>query len=220
MAAKLLAGAFITNTIDEITKMAMSELIRQLNPKMAAIANSIQVDLQNSVPLIFQTSPEYKSIANGMLQAHFGLRPDEAENKVKSIVDTLAKSVKVDFTKLSYRGGKIVGGFRFYAFQADFNDILSLDAATQVTDSGQTLPWLEWLLLEGDKVIIYDYFFLPGNFKSSRSNKGIMVMGNTKYWRVPPLYSGIASDNWITRTVNAAIIDIETIIEQILKRYL
>lgn len=220
MAANFIGGAFITDTIDEITKMAMTELIRQINPMMASIANGIKNDLQKSVPLIFEMSPEYKSIARGTLQAQFGLRPDEAEDKVKTIVETLAKSVKVDFTKLSYRGGKISGGFRFYAFKADFSDILSLDAAIQITDAGATLPWLEWLLLEGDKVIIYDYFFLPGNFKQSRSNKGIMVMGNTKYWRVPPIYSGIATNNWITRTINAALIDIETIVEQILKNYL
>lgn len=210
----------ITTPLSQIEKMVLYECVKVANKQFPSMVNGIKSDLINNIGYIFELSPEYKSIAYGDLQGHFGMRPDESVSKLKEIVTILAQSTQVDFVPFRVRGNAISGGLRIYAFKEDFSDILSSNAAYQTTNAGQQLPWLEWLLIEGDKVIIYDYFFLPGDFETSRSGQGIMVFDKTKYWRVPPQYSGTKNSNWITRTVNAYIDDIGLLIEKSIKKRL
>jgi hypothetical protein len=64
---------------------------------------------------------------------------------------------------------------------------------------GNIIPWVDWLLLEGDSFIISDYTFSASN--RGRSGFGIMVEDVGKAWRVPALYSGTLKNNWVTRTL-------------------
>lgn len=209
----------ITTPIAQIEKMVLEEVAKVGNKLLPSIVPKIKSDIVANIGFYFELSPEYKSIANGELMGHFGLRPTEVMAKLKAIVDILAASTQVRFVPLRVRGKTLGGGIQIYAFLSDFSDILSLNEAHQITDAGQTLPWLEWLLIEGDKIIIYDYYFQPGSMKS-RSGMGIMVFGNQSYWKVPAQFSGTKNDNWITRTVNAYIHDIELLIQQSIQKHL
>jgi len=210
----------IITPLSEINKMVMQEIVRVGNKILPPIAISIENELKTTIGDIFDLSAEYKSIQSGILQAQFGIRPGEAKSKLKAIITTLAQSTRVNFSQLKLRGNTIEGGFRIFAFRADFADILSMDEGFTVTNAGQRLHWLDWLLLEGDKLIIADYYFLPGSFPTSRSGGGIMVFNNAKYWRVPPQFSGVADNNWITRTVQAYIQDLEIIVEKAIRKAL
>jgi hypothetical protein len=210
----------IITPLSEINKMVMQEIVKVGNKILPPIASKIENELKTTIGDIFEFSPEYKSIQSGILQAQFGIRPSEANAKLKGLVTQLAQSTQVNFVQLKLRGNNIDGGFRIFAFKSDFSDILSMNEGFQTTNAGVNLHWLEWLLLEGDKVIISDYYFLPGSFPTSRSGGGIMVFNNAKYWRVPPQFSGVADNNWITRTVQAYIQDLEIIVEQAIRRAL
>lgn len=213
-------SAVIVTPISEIERMVTLEIIRVSNHIFPPLAGKIKRDIVANIGDIFSFSPEYQSIISGDLSINFGIPSGEAQQKLKVIVETLARSTMIDFIPLRQRAKQITGGFRISAFQSDFADILSLAESYQKTDKGQQLPWLEWLLLEGDRVIISEYFFLPGSFKQSRTGGGIMAFDTLKHWRVPPQYSGTVRNNWITRTVTAYIDDIGIIIEQAIKKHL
>lgn len=210
----------IITPIDQIEKMILQESVKILNRKLAGIESSLKSEVMSEIHYMFESSPEYAEITTGMLQGHFGIPSGEVHGKLKSIVDTMANSTQVEFRPFYVSGKSVEGGITIYAIESDFHDILALDAATQVTEKGVTLPWLEWFLKEGDRLIIDNYFFLPKN--DGRSGKGIMVLSgkSARYWGVPSQYSGTINKNWITRTVEAYIYSVGIIMERAVKKRL
>lgn len=210
----------LVDSMDVIEKKILDAVVQIGNSKFPGLCGKIRQEIVSQLPSIFKLSSTYHSLIYGKLLHHFGFREGGANSKVDTIIEVLANSTHVDFNRMFVKGNSISGGIRVSAVRADFSDVLSQNEAYQTTDAGQQLPWLEWLLMEGDKVIIADYFFLPGNFRQSRSGNGIMVFDKTQYWRVPPEFAGVAADNWITRTISQYTDDISLIIEQAFKRYL
>lgn len=215
------AGAKIITPINEIEKMVIAECIRIGNKEFPSVAPKIESAIRFSALDIFKNTEEYKSLVNGILKGHFGLEIGSAQQMVDDVVHTACNGISVAFTRLSNRGGNISGGFRISGFQSDFNDLLALDSSHQITDKGQDLPWLEWLLLEGDRIIIYDYYFAPGGFyKTSRSGQGIMIFEEKAYWKVPAKYAGTKNKNWITKAVESLLLILGDIIESTFLKYL
>jgi hypothetical protein len=75
------------------------------------------------------------------------------------------------------------------------------------------LPWLEWLLLKGNSIIVRNYNVKYGQNPRSRSGDAIMI-DSTSSWRVPPEFAGTTRDNWTTRALNRVDKDINRIIQQ------
>ena len=122
--------------------------------------------------------------------------------KVAAIRDALTKGLNI-----SVSADKGLLRIRLEVGQKDFSDILGLPAAYQewtdatgTTEKGPPLPWLEWLLLEGDQPIITNSYFSKSQGTGRTGLPGTMAenRGGKKGWRVPPAYSGIASANFIT----------------------
>jgi hypothetical protein len=113
-----------------------------------------------------------------------------------------------------------VGGLEIGVLQADFADILSLPEASIVDASGNVLPWLEWLLLRGDQIIIAGHQIQFGNFPNSRSGNAIMIEDDSQAWRIPPIFSGVINDNWLTRVLDQSMRVIEDLFTRIVERHL
>ena len=130
----------------------------------------------------------------GMLVMASGLDTDG-----ETIVNTIINSIQVGYTPLKTTGNRITGGISVYILVADFSDILGLDVATITTEKGQKLPWLQWLLTQGGRIIIDDYSvkMKPGR---GRSGQAIMVQ-NGNSWNVPRAHAGTIEDNWLTRAL-------------------
>ena len=98
----------------------------------------------------------------------------------------------------------------------DYGDVLSLPEAqySYTSKQGQgTIPWLSWLLLEGDKRIVTKYEF-SSNPRGSRTGMGIMVHKARGFWQVPPEFSGTSVDNFATRALG----NIESVIDKIVEK--
>jgi hypothetical protein len=77
-----------------------------------------------------------------------------------------------------------------------------MDIAMTKTEKGESLPWLEWLLLKGNDKIIQDYSITYiNNSYRSRTGSAIMV-SNPNGWRVPVNFAGTEDNNWTTRAIN------------------
>lgn len=186
----------------KIFKMILNELARKLNIAIPKAIPGIKEDIQAKVKRLFVQTDVYNSLINGPLDAHFGLPRGSAIERLDAIIDTIAENAEVNFHRVNRRGNGLVGGISVGILIKTFEDILSLPAAHVLTEKGEDLPWLEWLLIRGDEIIIANYKIRFGNYpKRSRSGKAIMIEDDASAWKVPIGASGTINNNWLTQAV-------------------
>ena len=211
----------IIDTIDVIEKRIMRAIVKKFNIDFPRIVSAVETDIANHFAPTFIAEPEYSSLISGELQRSFGLPSADAIRALDKIIDTLSASVKVKFKKFSISGNASVnGGLTLQAVKDDFSDILSLPEAKITTAKGQPLNWLEWLLIEGDNVIIADYHVQSGNYSQSRSGGAIMIKSSGSTFRVPPQFSGVINNNWITRAIDHSLVHLERLATASIQRQL
>lgn len=190
-----------------------------LLPDVSKFLDNIFNTMKNTIPDIvinsISSQPEYDSLVSGSLRSEFGI-PD-ASSRISEIFQTIKSGVGVTRNKPRVVGSKISGGIKFQMIRSDFQDLLSLGASTLTTEKGSQLNWLQWLLLEGDSVIISDYKFTAGPSIYSRTGSGIMQQSQGAFWRVPPEFAGNISNNWITRAIEDASSEINKTITNLLR---
>jgi hypothetical protein len=142
---------------------------------------------------------------HGSLQKELGL--DYPVSRLQSILDVWINSVRVDVQRVRATKDSFFGGLTISIINADYSDVTNLPDANVLTDKGEVLPWLQWLLEFGDRVIIYEYDVFPKigirNTPGSRSGLGIMVKPKHKktQWGVPTEFAGTHEKNWVTKAL-------------------
>jgi hypothetical protein len=195
---------------DSILRALLPDLKRYFDSKFKKMQGQIIPIVMNSI----RSQPEYESLLSGSLKAQFGI-PDSL-SRLNSILSTIENGTIIQESPITISNGKIKGGIKLQMVQSDFNDLISLGEANLTTEKGTNLAWLQWLLLEGDSIIISDYSFVAGPFDSSRTGMGIMRYSGGS-WRVPPEFAGKIKNNWITRAIDSASSEIEKTLESIIK---
>ena len=197
-----------------------SKIIQALLPDVTKYFNGISAELTQSIPDIIikyiTQQPEYTALISGSLQYEFGL-PDPA-NRVNEILLSIKSGYIVKEKPVTAKSSSVIGGLKIQMIKKDFSDLLSLGSATLTTEKGDQLNWLQWLLLEGDSVIVSDHIFVFGPSPFSRTGMGLMRESVGGFWRVPPEYAGSINNNWITRAIEAASSEIDTTIQKILQK--
>lgn len=182
------------------------EISKGLMSSMNLITESIEFALQTLVQDRLMTAPEVQSIASGPLRVQLGL-PDGA-SRIASIIELWADSIEVTYVKALSDFGGIIIDF----VDKDYGMALSLPAADFTTEKGVSLPWLRWLLLEGDRPIVNSYSFKPSRF--GRTKGGIMVKRENASWKVPAQAQGTANDNFATRALENIQDEIDVIVRR------
>jgi hypothetical protein len=208
----VLGGLRITTPMPKIQEMVNAEAIRVLNSRVPRVVSDIEAGIAHGLKHVLVNNDEYESLTTGGdLAQHFGLEKSQAITKLDNIIDTIIGSIQVKFKRFQNRTGTIQGGITVSAIKDDFIDIISIPAGQVVTDKGQSLPWLEWLLIEGDRIIITDFEIQMGPSPYSRAGDAIMIPKKAGVWRVPPQFSGTQTNNWITRAVDDASTFLESL---------
>lgn len=166
----------------EVNK-AFKQIVARARP---IIIREIQTLFKRSV----ESSPEYQSLLFGKLMSEFGI--EDSSRKLADIMKTWLDSINTEYNTKT-------GVLTINMCLSDFRDVLGLEAASIITDKGQELEWLRWLLLDGDKTIIRD-FHIEYNPLYSRTDSDIMVKGGA--WKVPAEFSGSLGDNFVTRALD------------------
>lgn len=200
---------------DLIAKKIMDALIPDIEKFMVSGVNRLKSELPNIIKNTIVNTPEYESILNGKLKYEFGL-PDSS-NKLAGLLDIWSTTLDYTFKPPKKYKGQIIGSFSVSAIRVDFSDVLYSDYAIMYDSlRGYTLPWLEWLLLEGNKTIIDNYDVKFGPNKYSRTGNAVMKSSSSS-WSVPSEFAGTISDNWITRAIDSANNDINDLLNRIFK---
>jgi hypothetical protein len=153
----------------------------------AAVINLVVEALSNC--------PEIVSLRSGKLRADFGL----SEDHTTDIIYAIANSVYVYFKDFKFSKTTVNNVLSIYIQPKDFLNLLGQNFANVTTEKGEVLPWLKWLLTEGDAIIISQYHVDYGNYDSSRS--GAAIMKPSGFFKVDSAYSGVEEDNFITRAL-------------------
>ena len=206
-------SANIVETNDEINTMILEIMADHINDTLNIAMPKITTEIKELVALSLREEPEYQSLLSGRLRAEFGLSDT---NMVDNIIDKLVSTIDVSRPTVSYNKIGLVGGFTITMMKSDdMNGLIFTDIASVISNNGQHLPWLQWLLLEGNNAIVKNFDVKMGSYSQSRSGMAIMVSSRDN-WRVPPEFVGTISNNWTTRAIDRIEDKIDILIENII----
>ena len=172
-------------------------------------------DIKRVIPSWISQQPEIISLnsdgVNGSLNAQFGLRPGQSAIVIADIINAISESIFVHITPVS--PVNLSGGISFSIQPTDFKNLISLSSGIVATEKLQQLHWLDWLLTEGDRVIIAGYEYVPSD--GGRSGGGTMKLGRS--FRVEPSFSGTVDDNFVTRAFAGRDKQLANLLSKLLK---
>jgi len=181
-------------------KKVLDNVRRSYRSTYPKIRNSLKTFLTEQLKTEFYANKTVDSISNGILKGELGLTTPEAN--LEAILQKMISTINI--TVSAPADLKTIMSIRLEAVRDDFQDLLALGAATQDwTDRqnkevrGEPLPWLEWLLLEGNNVIVADFRVTHKKGLGRSGELAIMEPVDGSFWRVPPSYQGTITDNFI-----------------------
>lgn len=197
-----------------ISRSILEALEPEVSNYMKNVVKYIQANLPQVVRSAITNTPEYDSILNGTLKYELGI-PDSS-TKLSGLLELWSQNIQINYSAPKISNFTLRASFSANMIKVDFSDVLYSDYAI-VYDAlrGYSLPWLEWLLLEGNRTIIKNQSVVLGLNRSSRTGFALMKESISS-WKVPSEYSGTISDNWITRALDGAENQINALIEKAL----
>lgn len=197
----------------DITNQILQILIPEIDKYLKKALQKIRKSLPNLIVKLIKNTPEYNSLINGQLKYEFGI--PNVENAISNIIDIWSNNIVIEYNGPVATNNTLKASFSVSLIRSDYGDVLSSNDALVIdTLRGYQLPWLEWLLLEGNRIIISKYEVKLGPSKVSRTGNAIMK-SSTKSWKVPSQFSGTSSDNWITRAIENGEDEINDLLDRI-----
>jgi hypothetical protein len=205
----------ILESDNEIQRRLLKALLPDVRKYMNKAINNIKSKLPPIINSAIKSAPEYDAILIGKLKAEFGIA--DSGSKLAGLLDVWSKNIAIEYQNPQIASNQIKSKFSASMIRVDFADVLYTDFA-QVIDNerGYSLPWLQWLLLEGSKTLVKNYEVVFGPNPRSRSGLALMTPSK-KSWKVPGAFSGTQYNNWITRAIDAAQTDISKLLEDSLQ---
>lgn len=204
----------ILETEAQIQKEILTALLDPCTTFMNKAILKIKSELPQIIYSAITNRQEYVSLTTGQLRLEFGI-PD-AGAKVASLLNFWISNIQYNYKEPKISGKQIKASFSIEMIKSDFKDVLGLSEA-YVVDSirGYSLPWLEWLLVDGNFTIVPKHEVVLGPRPGSRTGEAVMRISSSD-WKVPAEYAGTIADNWITRSIDDASMEIEKLLERAL----
>lgn len=202
----------VTTPDSQLKKFILQGIADHLTITFKAASPRIKSRIQELVKRAIITSPEYISLTTSKLKGELGVV--DAAKDMETIINIWLESYVVNSDTVQVVGNGFRGGFESQMIQGDFKDVIYNFSAKYYTDKGLVIPWLEWLLVAGQAVLVKNYKVLfKGGLPASRTGLAIMVKSASSNYK----FSGLGGpnfedDNMVTR----AIKNIESDVEQIL----
>lgn len=187
--------------VDELNRVFLSSSF------LTRLKNDVKVIVANAI----KSSPTYQELASGgQLVGELGII--EANVKISNILDIIINN-QIEVTIFPFRisGLSVTGGYKIEAVKLDWSEIVGDVNASYITEKGQQIPWLHWLLTLGDNIIIQEHL-LVYNPIWSRTSTFTMRKTPGRMWKMPSAHSGTVADNFITRAIDTCQPEIERLI--------
>jgi hypothetical protein len=207
----------LIDSVKSVTSKVIKAMVGKLNQVFSGTTTRILEDLKKEAREWLNGEQVIRDLRGaGSLTAEVGLPNGQASGAADAIIEAVLESLDVKFKNFD---SNLSGGMSIGIQPQDFQNILGIGQATIVTEKGQKLDWLQWLLESGSRIIIRDYDIQYGNYGArSRSGQGaIMVKSGKQGWKMPSQYAGTAENNFITRAFEGREDDIARIVEKRIK---
>ena len=202
-----------TRTIERnIIKSAINHLNSRLNRLPSRITDHARALIKSAL----NASPATASLISGRLREEMGII--DASSELQNIFNAIAQTVNVTSSSARMRGSNIGMKIRLTAVPFDLNSIIG-DVGSYTTEKGATIPWFQWLISAGDRIIVRDYEVEGGHPQASRTGDMIMRK-NRKGWRVPPEFSGSPNNNFVTQAADSILPELGNYIQTTAKNML
>ncbi len=224
-------------------KHIITQFIIGLNDRVNKNIDDIENFVKTIIKEYITETPEMQSLKDGeQLAKSLGIEKGTGEGIISAIAQRTVDSAVVYSTGFKYSSGKILGSIRIKIVKADYTDVLGLVQAQYISlnEAGHRtpVPWLDWLIKQGDRIIVKEFNIILGNFNRSRSGGAIMIkivpQKDTKKihgpfrkqnagvgWRVPAKFSGVENNNFLTRAFELRkdefLIKVRDYIESVIK---
>ncbi|NBT09167.1 MAG: hypothetical protein EBS98_10260 [Chitinophagia bacterium] len=203
----------LLDTDKQINTNILQALIPEIDDYLKKNLSKLRQSLPNLIRSILMNTPEYNSLMGGQLQFEFGI-PDPS-SAISSIINIWSNNIKIEYNGPKISSSRVRASFSVSLIRSDYADVLSSDDALVIDNlRGYNLPWLEWLLLEGNKIIVRKQQVEFGPNIASRTGNAIMRPSN-KSWRVPSEFAGTITNNWITRAIDNSESQIYDLLDRI-----
>jgi hypothetical protein len=199
---------------NQIQNMILDNLLLMIEPVIQQSIPGIQKKIVDLAISKIKAEPEYDALLNGQLRLEFGI--PNPTTMVDVIIGMWANNIVVNQTPFRKTKSGISGSFSINMIKDDFSDVLAFTSASTVydTSSGAELPWLQWLLLDGSKILVRNHYVKIGPNRNSRTGMAVMAESKSQNWRVPSEYAGTKNNNWVTRALSTINNEISDIIEK------
>lgn len=207
----------LVETTKQIAKKILIEFRNQLRKIFPISLPKLQLKIRELVRQAIQRQPEYISLLGGTLQGELGV--PESGRRLSVIIDTYIDSIVVKLMPIQIRA-RTLSGRIVIQFDSQFIELLSLSESAYLTDKGQTIPWLQWLLLEGDLTITeYTFNTSPRAVIDiySRTGLGLMFRRRGGRWSMPSEFAGTIGNNFITRAIAGIQPELDRLARNVLK---
>lgn len=203
----------LVDTNSQISKDINIAIANEVNKIFKRRKTRIENNIKKLIPGWIIEQPEIASLnaegVKGSLNAEFGLYPGTASSAVTAINLAVRESVSVSVEPLDKN---LQGGIVIQIQPESFANLLGLSEGFVITPTAN-LHWLDWILTQGDRVIVVGYYYQPSN--EGRGRAGTMEIGQS--WRVDPRYAGTIENNFITRALEGREKEISSALEKAIK---
>lgn len=199
--------------VDDILTIMMVDLNKIFRSAVADSEDRIRTIIKDNIV----SDPVYFSLTSGRLRYELGIPRVGAIN---SVVNEIVDTVNIKSIPIKKTATKLTGGIDITLIDIGSNILEDKDAMVNDVERGYILPWLKWLLFDGSAPIIMDYHVEFGSYSPKRSRTGGAVMAPGGKWGISSKYAGVASNNWLTRSVNKSRDTIVSLLISKLKRKL
>ncbi len=198
--------------VPEIKSLILDSLVSHLAPAFRRAIPSIRRRIIDVAINQIKNEPEYTSLLNGKLKYEFGI--PNSENVLNDILEIWSNNISINYQPVTKRKTDVMGYVQIDMIKQDFEDVLSSSSAIVYDHmSGISLPWLQWLLIDGSKILVRKHKVRMGPNRQSRTGMAVMVESKEN-WRVPAEFAGTKNNNWITRAIKSLDNQIPNIIEE------
>ena len=198
----------IKDSNQKIEKNFLSASEKELKAIFQSAKPRIESEVKNLVSSLLFSCPEIQSLKNGQLKFDFGLPIDPTNEIIAGIVN----STYVYFKNFRFTKSTVKNIFSIYIQPSDFKNLINNAYANVITEQGEVIPWLEWLLTAGNAVVVSGYSVEYGPNKNSRTGAAVMVP--IGFFKVDSQYSGTVENNFITRALANSEKEISEIIRK------
>ena len=204
----------------KIAERLRKHILKEFYSHLRKVSDRIKEEIIRENLNIWKKTATYHSLISGDLTHEFGIPQGTAQGRVDYILNEFGKSISIiPKIKTKRKSGayvmldinvfsKNINPAIFDSPEANVktgkkasNDLSNDFGAFGAVEISKELPWLRWLLYEGNRYIIYGYEYQPIISPNSRSGKGLMIKTGSN-WKVPAQFSGTKNSHWIIRALN------------------